>query len=98
MTAIFASNDVMALGAAAALRDRGLAIPHDVSLVGYDDSPLANSRYLSFTTIDDRSRDVGAETARAILARLDDPEAEPRHIRLSPTLIDRGSTAPPRAR
>lgn len=98
VTAIFASNDVMALGAAAALRDRGLAIPHDVSLVGYDDSPLANSRYLSFTTIDDRSRDVGAETARAILARLDDPEAEPRHIRLSPTLIDRGSTAPPLAR
>lgn len=92
VTAVFASNDIMALGAAAALRDRGLRVRDDVSVVGYDDSPLANSRYLSFTTIDDRSREVGEATARAVLARLDDPQAPPQRVLVQPALIDRGTT------
>lgn len=92
VTAVFASNDLMALGAAAALREHGRRIPDDVSIVGYDDSPLANSRYLSFTTIDDRSREVGTETARAILARLDEPSTETRRVLIPPRLIDRGTT------
>lgn len=98
VTGVFAANDVMALGAAAALREHGRRIPEDVSLVGYDDSPLANSRYLSFTTVDDRSREVGAAAARAVLTRIDDASAEPQHVLIPPTLIERGTTAPPRGR
>jgi DNA-binding LacI/PurR family transcriptional regulator len=96
VTAIFAANDVMLLGALAALRERRLSVPDDVSIVGYDNSPLAASRYLALTTVDDRSVDVGVHVARALLARLDDPERNPSRVLLSPTLVVRASTSTPR--
>jgi DNA-binding LacI/PurR family transcriptional regulator len=97
VTGIFAANDVMLLGALAALRQHRLTVPDDVSVVGYDNSPLAASRYLALTTVDDRSFDVGIQAARAILARRDDPVRPPSHVLLSPTLVQRASTAAPRA-
>lgn len=97
VTGIFAANDVMLLGALAALRERRLAVPADVSVVGYDNSPLAASRYLSLTTVDDRSVDVGVKVAEAILARRDEPGREPSQVLLSPTLVPRASTSAPRA-
>ena len=98
VTAVFAANDVMLLGALAALRERRLAVPEDVSVVGYDNSPLAASHYLALTTVDDRSVDVGSAAARAILARHDDPGRTPTRVLLSPTLVRRASTAAPRPR
>jgi len=97
-TAIFAANDVMIIGALAALRDRGRAVPDDVSLVGYDNSPLAASRYLALTTVDDRSVDVGRQAAEALLARREEPGRAPTRVLLPPTLVTRGSTSAPRAR
>ena len=73
ITAIFAANDTMALGALAAIRARGRSVPADVSVIGYDNSPLAQYRYLEITSIDDRSDVVGAAAGRALLARFDDP-------------------------
>ncbi len=64
----------MALGALAAIRARGLRVPADISVIGYDNSPLAQSRYLAITSIDDRSDVVGAAAGRALLDRLDDPD------------------------
>ena len=84
VTGIFAANDVMLLGALAALRERHLAVPEDVSVVGYDNSPLAASHYLQLTTVDDRSVDVGTYAAEAILARRDEPDRAPSHVLLSP--------------
>lgn len=95
VTGIFAANDVMLLGALAALRERRLAVPEDVSVVGYDNSPLASSHYLQLTTVDDRSVDVGTYAAEAILARQDEPDRAPSHVLLSPTLVQRASTAAP---
>jgi DNA-binding LacI/PurR family transcriptional regulator len=95
-TAIFAANDVMALGAMGALRERGCSIPGDVSIVGYDNSPLAATKYLSLSSVDDMSHEVGQSTARALLARIDDAEATRQYIRIPPVFVDRGSTAPPR--
>jgi len=92
VTAIFAANDVMLLGALAALRERNLVVPDDVSVVGYDNSPLAASHYLALTTVDDRSVDVGVHAARAILARHDEPERAPSRVLLTPTLVQRAST------
>jgi DNA-binding LacI/PurR family transcriptional regulator len=97
-TGIFAANDVMLLGALAALRERGLSVPDDVSLVGYDNSPLAASHYLAMTTVDDRSVDVGIHAAQAILARREEPHRAPSHVLLTPKLVHRSSTAAPRAR
>ncbi|NQX29278.1 LacI family DNA-binding transcriptional regulator [Microbacteriaceae bacterium VKM Ac-2854] len=96
LTALFASNDVIALGALAALRERGLANPADVSVIGYDDSPLAAARYLDLTTIDDQSAEVGAEAARMLLTRIADPSLPPRGVLIPPHLVTRSSTAPPR--
>ena len=95
-TAVFAANDSMALGALAALRERGLSVPGDVSLVGYDNSPLAQSRYLDLTSVDDRSETVGIGAARALLARIDDPARATSRTLLEPPLVARGTTAPPR--
>ncbi len=95
-TAVFAANDAMALGALAALRERGAGVPGDVSLVGYDNSPLAQSRYLDLTSVDDRSETVGVSAARALLDRIDEPARPTTRTLLDPLLIARGTTAPPR--
>ncbi|WP_077490739.1 LacI family DNA-binding transcriptional regulator [Sinomonas mesophila] len=95
-TAIVAGNDVMAVGALAALRERGLAAPADVSVVGHDDSPLAAYRFLGLTSVDGHSREVGAAAARALLARLDHPDAPPHRELLEPSLVVRHSTGPVR--
>lgn len=97
LTAIFAANDTMALGALAALRVRKLAVPADVSVVGYDNSPLARSRYLAMTSIDDRSDVVGGEVAKALLERIDDETIEPRSTLVEPSLVIRATTGPPPA-
>jgi DNA-binding LacI/PurR family transcriptional regulator len=88
----------MLLGALAALCERRLTVPDDVSVVGYDNSPLAASHYLALTTVDDRSVDVGTRVAQAVLARHDDPGRPPSRIMLSPTLVRRASTSPARTR
>ncbi|MGY3568243.1 LacI family DNA-binding transcriptional regulator [Sinomonas sp. RB5] len=95
VTGIVAANDVMAVGALAALRERGLSVPADVSVVGHDDSPLAAYRYLALTSVDGHSADVGAATARALLRRLDSPDAPAHRELLALDLVVRGSTAPP---
>jgi DNA-binding LacI/PurR family transcriptional regulator len=92
-TAVFAANDTMALGALAAIRERGLRVPQDMSLMGYDETPLARSRYLDFTSVDDRSHLVGAVAARRLLARIDDPAVEPSRTLVEPRLVVRGTTA-----
>ncbi|MFC8039141.1 LacI family DNA-binding transcriptional regulator [Paenarthrobacter sp. NPDC057355] len=92
-TAIFAANDTMAVGAFAALKARGLSVPSDVSVIGYDNSPLAKSRYLDLTTIDNRSDLVGVDTARRLLARIADPGLQPERKLIEPTLVQRGTTS-----
>lgn len=94
ITAIFAANDTMALGALAAIAQRGLTVPDDISLIGYDNSPLARSRYLAITSIDDRSEVVGAAAGRALLARFYDPTITPRQTLIEPRLVVRSTTAP----
>ncbi|WP_254186622.1 LacI family DNA-binding transcriptional regulator [Paenarthrobacter aromaticivorans] len=92
-TAIFAANDTMALGAFAAIKARGLSVPNEVSVIGYDNSPLAKSRFLDLTSIDNRSDVVGVDAARRLLARIDDPTLEPERKLIEPTLVLRGTTS-----
>jgi len=95
ITALFAANDLMAFGAAAAARDRGLDIPRDLSLIGYDDSPIAASYLLQLTTVDGRSHAVGVAAAQALLARIDDPTRPPQTTLIDPQLLVRHTTQPP---
>jgi DNA-binding LacI/PurR family transcriptional regulator len=92
VTAIYAANDSMALGALAALKERGLSVPGDISLVGYDDSPLAQSRFIDLTSVDDKSREVGRAAGHALLARLDNPDRPAENLLIEPALVVRGST------
>lgn len=95
LTSIFAANDTMALGAAGAARDRGRRIPEDLSLIGYDNSPLAAANLLRLTTIDGRNQEVGARAAKALLDRMKNPTAPARTELIAPELVTRSSTAAP---
>jgi DNA-binding LacI/PurR family transcriptional regulator len=95
LTAIFAANDTMGLGAAGAAQDRGRRIPEDLSVIGYDNSPLASAQLLRLTTIDGRNEEVGAAAAKALLDRMKDPTAPVRTELVPPELVARSSTAAP---
>ncbi len=69
-TAIFATNDLMALGALTALREAGLAVPGDVALVGFDDIPFARLTDPPLTTIAQYPERLGARAAALLLERL----------------------------
>ncbi len=76
--AIFAANDQMALGAGEALRERGLAVPDDVLLVGYDDIPLARYANPALTSVQGDMAAVGALAATRLLGQIDGrPAPEP---------------------
>lgn len=94
-TAIFAANDTMALGALAAIKARGLTVPRDVSVIGYDNSPVAKSRYLDMTSVDNRSDLVGIDVARTLLARIQDPAIGPQRRLIDPVLVVRSTTFRP---
>ncbi|MFJ6454393.1 LacI family DNA-binding transcriptional regulator [Paenarthrobacter sp. NPDC091669] len=98
ITAIFAANDTMALGALGAIKARGLAVPEDISLVGYDNSSLAKSRLLELTSVDNRSDLVGMEVARALLHRITGNAVETHRKLIDPALVVRGTTAGPAVR
>jgi LacI family transcriptional regulator, xylobiose transport system transcriptional regulator len=96
-TAIFAGNDLQALGVYEAARERGLRLPDDLSVVGYDD--IAPARWVSppLTTVHQPLRRMGEEATRMVLdaATRRPADITPR-LDLATHLVVRGSTAPPR--
>lgn len=70
-TAVFASNDLMALGAMLAMREENLRIPEDIALVGLDDIPAAKLVYPSLTTITQMQEDIGRIAAEMIFERIE---------------------------
>ncbi|WP_416394059.1 MULTISPECIES: LacI family DNA-binding transcriptional regulator [unclassified Curtobacterium] len=93
VTAVFAANDVMALGALSELAERGLRVPEDVSVMGYDDTPLAATRYVGLTSIDDRSVEIGRGAGERLLARIADPSTAATEVLVEPRLVARRTTA-----
>ncbi len=97
-TAIFAANDSMALGALAAIREHGATVPGDISLIGYDNAALAQSRYLRLTSVDGRNDTIGT-TRRDGPAGSDRGSVEAAHPDLARTDADRpGHDGPARSR
>lgn len=93
VTAVFAANDVMALGALSELAERGLRVPEDVSVMGYDDTPLAATRYVGLTSIDDRSVEIGRGAGERLLARIAEPTLAATEVLVEPRLVARRTTA-----
>ncbi len=95
-TAIFTGNDEMALGVYKAAREAGLQVPGDLSVVGYDDSPMASRVFPNLTTVRLPIRDMGRMAAEKLLRQDDEtPSREPPPVR--PALIVRESAAAPKA-
>lgn len=97
LTAVFVASDVVALGAIAAARARGRRIPDDLSIVGFDDIPLAAHFDPPLTTIRVPAHDLGLTVGRALIERIAGRPVAERTL-LPIELVVRGSTGPPRRR
>jgi LacI family transcriptional regulator len=97
-TAIFASNDVMAMGAMDAIRSRGLRIPQDVSIIGFDDIPQAAMVRPALTTVRQPLEEMGRMATQMLIDQLKNPEKEFGRIELPTQLIVRDSTLSPKDR
>ena len=94
-TALFTFNDVSAIGAIRALREAGLGVPEEVSVVGFDDIPAAAYNHPALTTIKQPLREMGRLAAEHLLKRISNgAQAEcPEEVMVEPELIVRQSTA-----
>ena len=97
-TAIFASSDIAAFGVVRAARERGLAVPDDLSVVGFDDIPEASLVTPALTTVVQPLREMGRAAVRLLMGVLREPDRPPTTVVLSTSLVVRDSTAPPPAR
>jgi LacI family transcriptional regulator len=94
-TAIFAGCDEVALGVVEAARTRGLRVPQDLSLVGFDDTQLARIASPPLTTVRQSLREIGGVALRTALRLAAGETIESHHVELATVLVVRGSTAPP---
>jgi DNA-binding LacI/PurR family transcriptional regulator len=95
VTAIFASNDHLALGVLRAMSERGRRVPHDVSVVGFDDVPEAAYFIPPLTTVRPDFGAVARETLGLLLAQVNEGETAEQRRTVAPALVTRDSSAPP---
>ncbi len=91
-TAVFAVTDVVAAGAYRAVREAGLKVPDDFSIIGFNDEPAAIMNEVPLTTIAQPTYEMGTEAAQILIKRLNAKKGEKSRIRLEPKLVIRAST------
>ena len=91
-TAIFALNDLMALGALRAAAEAGCSVPQDLAVVGYDDLEIAHFTNPPLTTIAQPKREIGAQAVHLLVDRMSHRNRPPTRLVLAPELIIRRST------
>ena len=93
LTALFAANDMLAVGCYGALDELGLRCPEDVSVIGFNDMPFVDRLRPPLSTVRFPHTQVGAEAARLLIERIEAGESSPVKILfLAPELVARGST------
>lgn len=93
-TAVIAINDVLAFGALRAAWDLGLRVPQDLSLVGYDNIPMANYLFPRLTTVTKNAYTLGQKAFEILMKRMENPELPRQIVHGSAKLIIRESTGP----
>jgi LacI family transcriptional regulator len=93
-TAIFAFNDSMAIGAVQAARDRGLRVPGDLSVIGFDDTSESLIVVPALTTVRQPLAEMGRTAVSILLRQLENHRLEPLRVELETKLVVRDSTAP----
>jgi LacI family transcriptional regulator len=96
-TALFAYNDISAIGAIRAFQENGLLVPRDISVMGFDDIPGAAFHMPSLTTVRQPLNRMGQVAAQSLLERIDGLEEYPAEIAIEPELVVRESTAAAKA-
>ena len=91
-TAIFALNDLMAIGALRAATEAGYSIPKDVAVVGYDDLEISRFTNPPLTTIAQPKKEIGTQAVHLLVDRMSQKSRPPSHLVLPPELIIRRST------
>jgi DNA-binding LacI/PurR family transcriptional regulator len=96
-TAIFAGNDLSALGALDVIDSVGLSVPGDISLVGYDNTFIAALQHIGLTSIDQHGDRLG-EIAIELLSERIEGRSEARHLTIAPTIVERDTSGAPPSR
>lgn len=94
-TAILSQNDDMAVGALMAARERGLDVPGDLSIVGFDDSEVSRTSWPAITTVRQPVFEMAVSAADMVLAQLDGGEVRMRHDHPHQLIVRGSSAAPP---
>lgn len=94
-TAIMCVNDYLALGVYRAILERGLRIPEDISVTGFDNTRVGAHLFPALTTVDIGGQRVGREAVRLLVERIADRNAPQQIVEIEAALIERESTAPP---
>jgi len=96
-SAVYAHNDQMAAGALEVIAEHGLSCPRDISVVGFNDAPLAGNLAPPLTTVRVPSEEMGRIAGQMALAGVEGPQTRVRSVLLEPELVLRASTAAPPA-
>lgn len=94
-TAVLAGNDRCALGLMRTFAQAGVAVPEDVSIIGYDDSHISHLAHVDLTTIRQDVDRMAEHAVQLTVHRLEDSTLPPREVVLEPKLVVRGTTGPP---
>jgi DNA-binding LacI/PurR family transcriptional regulator len=95
-TALFATNDQLAIIALRAARDLGVSVPAQLSVVGFDDYPIADMTVPALTTIHHPLDKIGTQGTELLIRRIEGQPIDKMAHLFAPSLVIRGSTAPPR--
>ncbi|ANF33007.1 LacI family transcriptional regulator [Leifsonia xyli] len=91
--AVFAANDLIAIGLLQTLLQHGIRVPEDIALIGYDDIAFASASAVPLSSIRQPSHEIGSTAMDLLLQLTDQPDASPVHVEFQPSLVARASTA-----
>ena len=96
LTAIFAASDEMAMGAVKAISELGLAVPEDISVIGFDGHDIGRNAPVPLTTVEADPLSVGATACEMLIGMLESNSSEVAKVVIDVKLCVRGTTGPPK--